>query len=243
VIRGEIRKLTTIRGPWLLLAAGPLLVIAGVTGLVQSGGNLAEATVQSSALAHIGLAALFPLVAGILAVAGEYRHRTITDTYLGDPVRARVVTAKLAVYAVLGAAAGLVSALAGLGATAAWCAIKGVTFRLSAESTWLTAGGGVAVNVAFAVIGVGLGALIRNVIVAIAAALAWIALIEGIAAQLLGSSLARWLPFSASQALGREKMTSTVSLLPQWGGALVLLGYAAAAIAAATLTTLGRDVT
>jgi ABC-2 type transport system permease protein len=243
VIRGEIRKLTTIRAPWLLLAAGPLLVIAGVTGLVQSGGKLADPTVQNSALAHIGLAALFPLVAGILAVAGEYRHRTITDTYLGTPVRARVVAAKLAVYAVLGAAAGLVSSLAGLATTALWCAIKGVTFHISAESTWLTVGGGVAVNIAFAVIGVGLGALIRNVIAAIAAALAWIALIEGIAGQLLGSSLARWLPFSASQALGRENMASAVRLLPQWAGALVLVGYAAAAVGAATLTTLRRDVT
>lgn len=243
MIRGEIRKLTTIRAPWLLLAAGPLLVIAGVTGLVQSGGKLADPTVQGTALAHIGLAALFPLVAGILAVAGEYRHRTITDTYLGTPVRARVVAAKLLVYSVLGATAGLVSAMAGLGATAFWCAVKGVTFQVSAESTWLTVGGGVAVNIAFAVIGVGLGALIRNVIAAVAAALAWIALIEGIAAQLLGSSAARWLPFSASQALGRENMASAVRLLPQWGGALVLLGYAAAAIGAATLTTLRRDVT
>jgi ABC-2 type transport system permease protein len=240
VIRSEIRKLTTVRAPWLLLAAGPVLVIAGVSGLAQSGGKLADPAVQNTALAHIGLAALFPLIAGILAVAGEYRHRTITDTYLGVPARSRVVATKLAVYAVLGAAAGLASAVTGLASTAVWCAVKGTTFRLWTEATWLTAGGGVAVNIVFAVIGVGLGALVRNVIAAIAAALAWIALIEGIAGQLLGSNLARWLPLGASQALGRS---STAGHLPQWGSALLLLGYAAAAVAAATLTTLRRDVT
>ena len=38
-IRSEFGKLSTVRGPWLLLAAGPLLVVAGVTGLVVSGGK------------------------------------------------------------------------------------------------------------------------------------------------------------------------------------------------------------
>ena len=40
LIRSEWRKLSTVRGPWLLLAAGPLLVVTGITGLVQSGGNV-----------------------------------------------------------------------------------------------------------------------------------------------------------------------------------------------------------
>jgi len=225
LIRSELRKLTTIRSPWLLLSAGRL-TDPGVTG---------------TALAHIGLAAIFPLLAGILAVAGEYRHRTITDTYLGFPDRSRVIAAKLAVYALLGAAAGLVTSLAALATTAAWWAAKDVPLEWS--GVWLTIGGGVAVNVAFAVLGVGLGALVRNVIAAVAAALAWIALIEGIAGQLLGSGLARWLPFDASAALGRSGMATPVRLLPQWAGGLVLLGYAAAFVVAALLTTLRRDVT
>jgi ABC-2 type transport system permease protein len=243
LIRSEFRKLSTVRGPWLLLAAGPLLVVAGVTGLVLSGGDVHDPAVQGKALAHIALAALFTLIFGIFAVAGEYRHGTVTDTFLSVPGRGRVVAAKLAVYGLAGAVAGLVSAAAAVAVTAAWQAAKGGGIQLSAAGTWRTLAGGVAVNIAFAAIGVGVGALVRNLAVAIAAALAWIALVEGIAGQLVGARLARWLPFSASEAVGGANLTGAGRLLPQWGGALVLAAYAVGFAAAAMVTTLRRDVT
>ena len=242
VIRAEFRKLTTIRAPWLLLAAGPLIVVAGVSGLVVSGGNVHDPATQRAAFAHVGLAAIVILIFGITAVAGEYRHGTVTDTYLSYPARGRVVTAKLAVYGFVGAAAGLVSCLAAIAATAAWWAAKGASVHLPPASTWRTLAGGMAASIALAAIGVGVGALIRNLAGAIAAALAWIALIEGIAGQLAGAGLARWLPYSASEALSQADLTRGVRLLPQWGGGLVLLGYAAV-FAAAALITLKRDVT
>src|SRR5215468_2953416 len=242
MIRSEFRKLSTIRGPWLLLAAGPVLVVAGVTGLVQSGANVHDPAIQSKALAHVAAAALFTLIFGILAVAGEYRHGTVTDTFLSFPARNRVFVAKLAAYGTVGGAAGLVSSAVAVGVTAAWWAAKGGSFDLSAADSWRTLGGGVAVNIAFAAIGVALGALVRNLAIPIAAALAWIALVEGIAGQLVGSGLARWLPFSASQAAGRADAGAS-QLLPQWGGALALAGYAVVFAVAAMVTTLRRDVT
>jgi ABC-2 type transport system permease protein len=243
-MRSEFSKLSTVRGPWLLLAAGPLVVLAGVTGLVQSGGNVHDPATQTTALAHVGLAAVFTLMFGILAVAGEYRHGTITDTFLSFPGRRAVIAAKLASYGLVGGLAGVVSSLVAVAATAAWWAAKGGSFELSSGATWQTLGGGVAVSVAFALIGVGLGALIRNLVAAVAAALAWIALVEGIAGQLLGTGLARWLPFYASESLDRATLTASAThLLPQWGGGLVLLGYAVAFAVAAVLTTLNRDVT
>jgi ABC-2 type transport system permease protein len=233
----------SVRSPWLLLAAGPLLVVAGITGLVQSGGNVHDPGEQSRALAHVGLAALFTLLFGIMAVAGEFRQGTITDTFLSCPARGRVISVKLVVYGLVGAAAGLVSSAVAIAVTAAWWRANGGSFRLALGGTWLTLGGGVAANVAFAVIGVGVGALIRNFAAAVAAALAWIALVEGIAGQIVGSGLARWLPFSASEALSRTNISPASQLLPQWAGGLVLAGYAAAFAAAAVVTTLRRDVT
>jgi ABC-2 type transport system permease protein len=243
LIRSEFRKLATVRGPWLLLAAGPLIVVAGITGLVVSGGNVHDPALAGQAYAHVGLAAICTLIFGVLAVAGEYRHATITDTYLSAPRRGRVVTAKLAVYGLTGAAAGLVSCLTAIGVTAAWWTAKGGTFHLPAAGAWPTLGGGVAANLGFAVIGVGIGSLVRNPAAAIAAALAWIALVEGIAGQLLGPAVARWLPLAASESLDRASLTATAGLLPQWGGGLVLLGYAGAFAGTAVITTLRRDVT
>ncbi|MGH3121560.1 MAG: ABC transporter permease subunit [Streptosporangiaceae bacterium] len=239
----EFRKLATVRSPWLLLALGPLIVVAGITGLVASGGNVHDPATADKAFGHVGLAAIFTLVFGILAVAGEYSRGTITDTYLSFPRRRRVITAKLAAYGAAGAAAGLVSAATALLVTAAWWSAKGGTLHLPAGGTWETLGGGVAANAAFAAIGVGIGALVRNLVAAVAAALAWIAVVEGILGQLIGSEPARWLPLHASESLDRASLTPGGGLLPWWGGGLVLLGYALAFAAAAVLITLKRDVT
>jgi ABC-2 type transport system permease protein len=244
----EFRKLGTVRSPWLLLALGPLIVVAGISGLVASGGNVHDPAMPGRAFAHVGLAAIFTLVFGILAVAGEYSRGTITDTFLSFPARRSVITAKLAAYGAVGAAAGLVSAGVALVVTAAWWSAKGGTLHLSAAETWRTLGGGVAANAALAAIGVGVGALARNLVAAVAGALAWVAVVEGIAGQLIGSGLARWLPLHASESLDRASTTRGSGLLPggllpQWSGGLVLLGYAALFAAAALLITLKRDVT
>jgi ABC-2 type transport system permease protein len=244
LLRAEVLKLRTVRGPWLLLAASPLLVVAGISGLVVSGGggNLHDPTMQAQALAHVGLTSIFTVAFGILAVAGEYRHKTITDTYLSTPSRAPVIAAKLGVYAVFGALSGVVSSLTGLGAAAAWWAGKDVPFMWGNPAMWTTVGGGIAWNAAFAAIGVGVGALIRSLVGAIAASLAWIALVEGIVGQLVGG-LARWLPFNAGQALGAAaKPMLSHDLLPRWGGGGVLAVYTLAFAAAAIATSVRRDV-
>ena len=245
LIRTEVLKLRTVRSPWLLLGGVPLLVIAGISGLVMSNpGKLTDPGTQANALAHVGIAAIFTLAFGILAVAGEYRHKTITDSYLTTPGRSEVVGAKLIVYPVFGALAGLVASGVGLGVAAAWWSAKGVPFAWDNSMMWTAIGGGIAANAAFAAIGVGLGALIRNLVGALALALAWIAVVEGIVGQLVGG-LARWLPFSASQALGAgggKGMVAAQQLLPRWGGAAVLAVYTALFVVAAIATSVRRDV-
>lgn len=240
-MRNEILKLRTIRSPYLLLIVAQLVVAAGVSGLFVSGNaDISDPVTALRAIAHAGLVSLFSLVLGILAVAGEYRHKTITDTYLGTPRRARVVAAKLGVYALAGAAFGVISSIVAVSVTAIWLNAKGGTLDLGSVAVWKTLAGCVAWNACFAAVGVGIGALLRNVIAAVAGALAWLALIEGIVGQLLGG-LGRWLPFRSGQALEGVPFPG-MAMLPQWAGGVVLAAYAAIFALLAVSTTVRRDV-
>ena len=71
------------------------------------------------------------LLLGILGMAGEFRHQTVTQTFLVTPDRGRVVAAKLVAYPL----AGILLALTILAFTAAvaagWLAAKGITPSLA----------------------------------------------------------------------------------------------------------------
>lgn len=233
----EVLKLRTVRSPWLLLVAAQVAVVIGVTGFLLNN-SLADAASAAGAAGHAGLVALFPLVLGILAMAGEHRHRTITDTYLSTPRRGRVVAAKAAVYTLVGLGFGVAGAVTALAEIAIWYATAGATLQLDG-ALWRTLIGAALWNAAFAAIGVAVGGLVRNLAGAIAGALVWIAVVEGLVGQLLGDG-AHWLPFAAATALGRVPMGQ--SDLSQPVAMAVLVGYAALLGAAATAVTVRRDV-
>jgi ABC-2 type transport system permease protein len=237
----ELLKLRTTRSPLLLLAAAQVVIVAGVSGLFIGGHpNVADPVTAQRAIAHAGLVSIFSLILGILAVAGEYRHRTVTDTYLGTPRRGRVIAAKLGAYSLTGVVFGVISTVTAVMATAVWLTAKGGALDLGSAGVWRTLAGCVVWNACFAAVGVGIGALIRNVIAAVAIALAWLALIEGIVGQLIGDQ-SRWLPFRAGQALEGVSFPG-MTLLPQWGGGVVLATYAAIFALVAVSTTVRRDV-
>ena len=88
LVRAEVAKLTSTRAAgWLVLAAAALSALA-VSGVVNAGvarSALATETGVRTVLGHGGLAAILPLVLGVLVSAGEYRHGTVVDTFLSEP--------------------------------------------------------------------------------------------------------------------------------------------------------------
>ena len=233
MIAAEFRKLRTVRSTWLLLGVAQLIVVGGVSGLMLQRDDPTSLTAQRGALGHVGLVALFSLLLGIMAMAGEYRHRTITDTFLAVPRRSRLIGAKLVVAMAAGLAVGLLATLTALITTAIWLSARGSALS---PDVWRTAVGGIGWNIVFAALGVGLGALIPNLIAAVTAALAWLALVEGIVAQLIGGA-GKWLPFALGSAL------DGLSGPPQWQAALALSGYAIVFVVVGVLATGRRDVT
>lgn len=268
-IRAEALKLVGVRLWWILalillgyvgFTAGLLAGLFGALGeqLAASPGapQLPEETLPPivySVASSIGY--VFPLILGALAVTGEFRYQTLTPTFLAQPRRGVVLAAKLVVLAVAGAFLGVVGLVASIGLGAPILALTGVDPALDAGETWALAGRVVIAMALWAVIGVGVGALIPSQIGSIIVVLAFTQFFEPILR--FGASIWEWtaqigqfLPGAASDALvGASIFTSlgtagaeTVSL-EWWQGGLVLLGLAVVLSVAGFLTSWRRDVT
>jgi hypothetical protein len=85
---------------------------------------------------------------------------------------------------------------------------------------WSILAGTLVYSTLFAVIGVGLGTLLRNQVLAVAGALAWVAVVEHILVNLI-PEIGKWLPTAAGQAIVRTPLENLLSPL---AGA-VLLGH------------------
>jgi hypothetical protein len=97
------------------------------------------------------------------------------------------------------------------------------------------------VLVVYAVIGVGLGALLRNQVGAIVGALVYLNVVEPIVAGIGAIKGAyKWLPGGAARAI--TSSFQAPELLQPWQGALLLLGYGLLAAVLGTLLAVRRDV-
>lgn len=228
LLRAEWLKL---RSTYLLVGTAPaavLLSIAAVAGAALSadaaGISLATDEGLRRTLHVTGTGAVLVLVLGIVVSAGEYRTSTATDTFLTTPRRERVLAAKLVVGAALGTAVGTVTALSCWAVAGFIYRIEDVPYPGGSAEVWQTLAGTVVYAALFGVLGVAIGSFVRNQIVAVVGALAWLLVIEQVLVGLLEGAT-KWLPQAAGQAIVR---TPDRSLLDPEIGAAVLLAYAAA---------------
>jgi ABC-2 type transport system permease protein len=100
--------------------------------------------------------------------------------------------------------------------------------------------GTVIASTCFGMIGVALGALTRNTIGAIVAAIGWTLFAEELILQTVAPGIDKWLPTGA--AIGLTNSPSPGHALSPAAAGLVLAGYAVALLIAATRTTMRRDL-
>jgi len=254
LIRAEFLKLRSTRTALgLFIAAVVISVLPAV--LVMSFVPRDVLSDGGAALAASGLT-LVPILAvvfGILGMTNEYRHGTITYTYLATPRRSLVMVVKLLCYGVVGAVVMAATALLVVVAIDLAAAVRGVPVpwltaaRVFDLETLRDAGMFLLTAGMMTAFGVSLGALFRAQIPTVAGVMVWALAAEGIIA-LVKPRVGIYLPFAAFQQLtmgGSLKVGEAGGLpsLTRPEAFLVAIAYIAVFSVAAIFTSMRRDVT
>jgi hypothetical protein len=250
LVRAEWTKLFTTR-VWLglllgacALAGGFAALFTGLAGQVQPGqdgidpvGTQAYETLVFSVPAQTSV---LLLILGIIGTTQEYRHRTATPTFLTEPRRGHVITAKVLAYALVAVPFALTIMAVDVIVVTIYAGARGAAPSFSADNLQTLASSGL-VLVVYTVIGVGVGALLRNQVGAIVASLVYLFVVESIV-QSIGvlQGAYKWLPGGAAQAITSDFQAP--DLLEPWQGGLLLLGYGLLAAVLGTFLAVRRDV-
>jgi hypothetical protein len=240
-LRAELlRQRSTPTSLGLLAGALGLVLLAVVAhGLGPPAANLATAGDQ---LIVVGrgefLGALFAALLGVLSVTAEFRHGTIRPTLLVDPLRTRVVAAKVAVSALLGLGLGLAASLLAASVGVAVLGARGIDIVLDGGDYALLLAGGAAASALWATIGVGIGALVRSQVPALIGVAAWVLFVEGV----LGENLTEVSKFAPGALAMASSGQEPYTLLAPAPSLLLLALYAAAATSLGAVATVRRDV-
>jgi ABC-2 type transport system permease protein len=246
LVQTELLKQRTTRTFVFGMASAPvvsaLVTFANYSAAGQQGNEpLGPHSFVQALGAPASVITLIALLLGVLGMAGEYRHHTVTTTFLATPQRGRVVVAKLVAHGLAGALMGLGSlAAAGLVAVP-WLASSDVAVHLDGDAMRVAVGMIVAPAL-YAALGVSVGALVRNQTTAIGAVLVWLLAIEGIIGDVFHSSgFVDWLPSAVGGELTRAGSGHPDLAMPVAG--LALLAYVVAFGFLGVRLTARRDIT
>jgi ABC-2 type transport system permease protein len=241
LVRAELLRIRSTRATWGLIAVALVLTLAwtgmilgdvgGVGGYPRGSIKLREALLGAA-----GVGALPVLLLGVLAITGEFHHRTATSTFLTTPRRWRVVAAKAAACTLISVPVAVVLMIAPLTTGFLAGAIDVTPDAVLAKQAARALLG----FACWALLGVGVGAAIRNQTVATAIPLLWFGVVEQMLPSYGLSWLMPWLPGGVNAALGGARFPG---VLPLWGAVLVFLAYALALLGPGARAIAVRDIT
>jgi ABC-2 type transport system permease protein len=248
-VRAEWTKLFTTR-TWIGLLLGACVIVggfaalttafAGVTQNGQESSPIGTPEFEQAAFAVGTSASVLLLILGIIGMTQEYRHRTATPTFLTEPRRGRVIIAKLIAYALVAVPFTLLILAVNVLVVEIYAGARGDAPALNADNLQTLGSAGL-VLIVYSVIGVGIGALLRNQVGAIVGSLVYLFVVESIIAAIPAiQSAYKWLPGGAAQAITSSSQGPEV--LAPWQGGLLLLGYGLLAAVLGTFLAVRRDV-
>ena len=247
LIRAEFLKLRTTQvWFWLLLgtiAVSALLIVAQIAP--HDGVRTAHGVPDMFASATTVDIVVF--VMGVLGVTTEFRYQTITPTVLQTPSRWSIMTAKMISYALLGALYALVAVAVQLAVAVPWLSSKNVTVDFGDGNVQHAIIGVFGVVALYGIVGLGVGALLRNQIVAVVVGVIFLLVLENILIAIPGVKHAYpYLPGGATQAIMHTNGDSSfngVHLLSTGGGVATLLAWAFIPAIVGAAFTMNRDIT
>jgi ABC-2 type transport system permease protein len=239
-IKAELLKVRSTRTTLGLLLGmvALILLFALLTGLLSNVAGLSTREDQRQMFSLGSLAGIFSALAGVLLVTSEYRYGTIRPTILFSPHRSRVLVAKLVAAFLAGIVFGVVGEGLGWAIDLVVLSGRNIPIVLSGGDIALLTLAGLAGIAAWAAIGVGLGAIIRNQVGAVITLLAWGFIVDNLLFGLV-PSIGRLTPTRAQDALIG---LTTNHLLTPAGGAVVLVAWTAALAIAGAVLTARRDI-
>lgn len=250
LVHAELLKLRSTRTPAGLLLATLALAVLTVTVSVPKAGassgslSLDDPDVMTVAVANgFGVPLVLVVLLGGIAFTQEFRYGTVTLTYLGEPRRARILLAKWLAAALTAVLVSVATLADSMPISAALIRSRGGEVTMGVEF-WRMAAAATLVMVAYAVIGVAIGALVRNQITAIVAVLVWMLAVEQLVLQSF-PAVGRWMPGGATNALlrlGPSIGLDPDQLLSVPVSGLLVVGYTVSAVALALRLAPRKDV-
>jgi ABC-2 type transport system permease protein len=246
LVRSELLKIRTTRGWYAYLAVVVLLAGVAVAGDVGTASDRrrSELDFQLGLVDAAGISALLAIILGITVITTEFRHGTVTPTFLVAPRRERVIAAK----SVAGIFVSMFFAVLALVVIAAvaltWLSAVSADIHLGDGDVGIRAAQTLLMAVLWALLGVAIGALVQSQVAALVGTLVWLFLGETLLIGLFGvldiDGAASYLPF---QALDAVDGTGGDNLLAYWPGVAVSFAWIAVLGAAGTERTRRRDIT
>jgi ABC-2 type transport system permease protein len=239
LVASELLKLRTTRTSWALMG-GALALISVISAIAAALGDFTGATPGLSLLAIAALGQLFVLVAGVITITTEYRQGTITPSLLVEPVRGRLLAAKLAAQLIVGLLIGAIAFGVCAGLAAGILSSRGIATGMSTGDWVGSVIGGAVATMLYGALGLGVGAILRNQAGAIVVVLAWIFVIENLLSIIPGFAIGRY--GLAGVATGLSQAVHQSKYLHQAPAGLLLLGYTLALVLAGAIVFRWRDV-
>jgi len=226
LVRAELLKFRTTRASLVFLLAAAALTATATSATVGTAddSDLGTSTLSRDVLSSALVTTLIILLVGITSVTTEWRHGTVTRTFLVTPRRERVLLAKGVWVATLAAVLFAAAMLLALAIAVPWLTIRGSSFAFDRHVLGI-AGRGVLAAVLYGSLGVGVGSVVQNQTAALVGAVLWVLPVEALVGALLNvvdlDDVSDYLPARALAAVDGET-SGTLSLLP---GAGVAAGY------------------